>query len=390
MKPLRLVLLGTIGALCALPAYAYDGPYIFGGGIYEISDSARDSDHGQGLTLGVGFPLGDRAGETVELSFKTLGRDRDIDNDTDYQHAVFAHWVKSLLGEAFESGPYLLIGAGAVQEDVRGDDHVHFALDGGLGARFILNQAGWGVRLEGIAQAQSNDESVPEEDYLIDYQLRLLLQVPIGGMFGPARIEVPPAPECPVRVVDPVTGDSSCSVDSDRDGVDDAVDLCPGTPAGTAVDSSGCAIGGTVDGDGDGVVDAVDACPETPVGMVVDGAGCLVEQTVTLRGVQFETGSARLTSDARLALDEVARTLKNQRNLQIEITGHTDDQGNDAFNQLLSQQRAESVRQHLIGRGVDADRMTAVGLGETLPVAANDTEEGRDRNRRVEFKVKVQ
>lgn len=391
MKSTRLACIGTLVTLCALPTLAAEGPYLFGGGVYEIPDSARDSDEGLGFAAGLGFPLQGRDGEAVELSFRSLGRDREVDGQSDYQHALFAHWIKSLAGVGLdEGGPYLLLGAGAVQEDVRGDDHVHLGIDAGLGARFMLGDAGWALRAEALAQAQANDESVPDEEYLFDYQLRLLLQIPLGGLFAPARIEVPPAPECPVRVVDPVTGKSSCTVDSDRDGVDDAVDLCPGTPTGTAVDSSGCGIGGTVDGDGDGVVDAVDACPETPVGMIVDGTGCLIEQTVTLRGIQFETASARLTSSARLALDEVARTLKNQRNLQIEITGHTDDQGNDSFNLLLSQQRAESVRQHLIGRGVDADRMTAVGLGETQPVAANDSEEGRDRNRRVEFKVKVQ
>jgi hypothetical protein len=69
------------------------------------------------------------------------------------------------------------------------------------------------------------------------------------------------------------------------------------------VDAKGCTMTGVVDSDGDGVLDSVDACPGTTVGMVVDATGCLVEQSVTLRGINFDTGSARLTSDSRVALD---------------------------------------------------------------------------------------
>jgi outer membrane protein OmpA-like peptidoglycan-associated protein len=383
------IALASCVLLTAAPVTA-QGPYLFGGGIYEIPDSARDSDNGIGFNLGVGLPLSvSRPGESIEFVFRSVERDRDIDDRPDYQHSMFVDWRKSLSEDAALQ-PYLLVGAGAIQEDVAGDKHLHFGLDGGMGALWVLGTSGWGLRAEALAQAQLNDESVPDEDALLDFHLRLGVHVPLGFLSGPAAPPVEPAPECPVRVVDPVTGASNCSVDSDKDGVDDGTDLCPGTPTGTAVDTNGCAVGGTVDSDGDGVIDEVDACPESPVGMVVDGTGCLIEQTVTLRGVRFEPGSARLTADARLALDEVARTLKNQRSLAVEISGHTDSQGNDDFNLLLSQQRAESVRQHLIGRGVAPERLTAVGMGETLPVAPNDSEEGRERNRRVEFKVVVQ
>lgn len=370
------------------------GPYLLGGAIYELPDSARDSDNGLGFQVGVGLPLSvSRPGESIEFQFRSVERDRDIDNRSDYQHSVFANWRKSMGDDESSVSllPYLLLGAGAVQEDVAGDKHLHFGLDGGLGALFPIGDSGWGLRAEALALAQLNDESVPDEDALFDFHLRVALQIPLDFLGAPSPApEVEPAPECPVRVVDPVTGSSSCSVDSDKDGVDDGTDICPGTPTGTAVGASGCTVGGAVDSDGDGVIDEADACPESPVGMVVDGTGCLIEQTITLRGIRFEPASARLTADARLALDEVARTLKNQRSLGVEISGHTDDQGNDSFNLLLSQQRAESVRQHLIGRGIAPERLTAVGMGETLPVAPNDTEEGRERNRRVEFKVTVQ
>jgi outer membrane protein OmpA-like peptidoglycan-associated protein len=381
------MLLGTTAAH-AIRIDDYDGFYGYGGGLYELNDSSRDSDDGVGLNLGVGMPFFGRDSEALEFSLHALQRDRKIDGKKDYQHALFANWVRDLgltdLG--LGAKPYVLVGVGAVQEDVAGDDHLHFGADAGLGALFPLLNWGLAVRAEAIAQAQVNDQSVPDEDYLLDFQVRVGLQVP----FDRTPAAPPPAPECPTRVVDPVTGRADCISDSDRDGVADGQDACPATPGGTMVDAKGCTMTGVVDSDGDGVLDSVDACPGTTVGMVVDATGCLVEQSVTLRGINFDMASARLTSDSRVALDEVARTLKNQRNLKAEIVGHTDDAGNDGYNLLLSQQRAESVRQYLIGKGIAPERMVALGMGEAQPVQDNSTEEGRIANRRVEFKVSVQ
>jgi OmpA-OmpF porin, OOP family len=389
-------LLGVALLLCSTAAAAihidgYEGLYGFGGGLYEFGDSQRDSDDGVGLSVGVGMPLPGRERESLELTIHGLERDRDGGGSSDKQRALFANWVRDLgLGDLLlDAKPFVLVGAGAVQEDVGGDDHVHFGVDGGLGALFPLLNWGWAVRAEAIAQAQLNDQSVPDEDYLLDFQLRLGVQIPFSRE-TPEGEAVGPAPECPTRVVDPVSGRVDCVSDSDHDGVADAQDECPSTPGGVAVDARGCTAVGAVDSDGDGVLDAVDACPGSTVGLVVDASGCLVEQTVTLRAINFEMGSAKLMADSRTALDEIARTLKNQRNLSVEIVGHTDDAGNDGFNLLLSQQRAESVRQYLIGKGIAPERMVSIGMGETQPVAGNDTPEGRVANRRVEFKVSVQ
>ncbi|WP_234981488.1 OmpA family protein [Fontimonas thermophila] len=97
-----------------------------------------------------------------------------------------------------------------------------------------------------------------------------------------------------------------------------------------------------------------------------------------------------LTEASRKILDEVAESLKNQPNVRVEIGGHTDSIGNDAYNHILSQQRAEAVRQYLISRGVSGDRLVAMGYGEFRPVASNETPEGREQNRRVEFKLIVE
>ena len=377
------------GSAQAVNTENYDLPYANGGGLFELGDSARDSDNGIGFSLGFGMPISSQPGTALEFSFSGIERERDFDGESDYQNAIFGSWVRDIDMEWIAGArPFFLIGAGAVQEDVEGDDHIHLGINGGLGALFPLPFRGWAIRAEARAQGQLNDRSAPEEDYLLDFNLRLGLQVPLSWEASEPD-SPPPVERCETRVVDPVTGRADCIADSDRDGIADGADQCPSTPGGVAVDAVGCPITGVVDSDGDGVVDGADACPGTTSGMIVDGTGCLVEQTITLKAVNFESASAVMTSDARIALDEVARTLKNQLGMSVEISGHTDNAGNDNFNLALSQQRAESVRQHLIGKGVSADRLIALGMGESVPVADNSTEEGRLANRRVEFKVVI-
>ena len=111
------------------------------------------------------------------------------------------------------------------------------------------------------------------------------------------------------------------------------------------------------------------------------------KQSVVLKGVTFLPGSATLTADAQGVLDTAAAALAGQKDLKVEIGGHTDAQGSDAANQRLSQRRADSVRQYLVGKGIEGERLTAVGYGEAQPIADNGTPAGRAENRRVEFKI---
>jgi outer membrane protein OmpA-like peptidoglycan-associated protein len=113
-------------------------------------------------------------------------------------------------------------------------------------------------------------------------------------------------------------------------------------------------------------------------------AGRLV---ISLSGVLFETGGNQLLAPAQGRLDTVAQALAAYPDRNIVIEGHTDDRGSDASNQQLSQKRADAVRQYLESRGVPAERMRAIGRGETNPVASNETPEGRANNRRVEVIV---
>ncbi len=112
-----------------------------------------------------------------------------------------------------------------------------------------------------------------------------------------------------------------------------------------------------------------------------------MKHPVVLRNVFFDSGSAELRPESHYELDRLARLLKENYQLKIELRGHTDEVGSEADNRELSRRRAEAVRDYLIGKGIAEDRLKAVGFGESRPIADNDTEEGRRLNRRTEFVV---
>lgn len=141
------------------------------------------------------------------------------------------------------------------------------------------------------------------------------------------------------------------------------------------------------DQDKDGVLDNVDKCPDTPPGVAVDAYGCTRKGSITLEGVTFELNSARLTPDSRTVLDPVATDLKKYPRLKIELQGHTDSSGADAYNLKLSQQRADAVRTYLVDQGVPDTQLVSRGYGESQPIEDNKTEAGRSLNRRVVMSV---
>jgi outer membrane protein OmpA-like peptidoglycan-associated protein len=112
-----------------------------------------------------------------------------------------------------------------------------------------------------------------------------------------------------------------------------------------------------------------------------------IGQSIRLNNIFFEFAKATLTDESSHELDRILPYFKKFPNLKIEISGHTDAVGSDEANQILSEDRANAVREYLIRKGIRIDKIEAVGYGESVPVATNDTDEGRQLNRRVEFKV---
>lgn len=113
------------------------------------------------------------------------------------------------------------------------------------------------------------------------------------------------------------------------------------------------------------------------------------EKPVRIEGASFDTASAKLKPTANAKLQQVVDFAAKYPEANLEVTGHTDDRGNDAYNQKLSEKRAAAVKAYLVKKGVAADRIAAKGYGETMPTADNKTKEGRAANRRVEVRYTI-
>ncbi len=273
-------------------------------------------------------------------------------------------------------------------------------------------------------------------------QVRALLS--LG--FTPAIDEQPPPPKpdtdgdgildvddaCPDEAGEPSDDPSQhgCPPPSDRDGdgIIDGEDACPDEPGVASEDKQqhGCPVrdrdGDTIlddedacpdeageasddpqkhgcpppaDSDGDGIIDEEDACPNEagPPNGIPEKHGCprvllKEKQIVILEKVEFDTGKATIRPESESLLEAVAQVLKEHPEiLQVSVEGHTDNRGGAAFNRDLSRRRAAAVVAWLVEHGIEASRLTSKGFGPEKPIDSNDTEEGRQNNRRVEFHI---
>ncbi len=168
--------------------------------------------------------------------------------------------------------------------------------------------------------------------------------------------------------------------DTDKDGINDEEDKCINEPG--VARYQGCPVPDT---DGDGVNDEEDKCPR--VAGPADNFGCPVIGIKSYE-VVFRTGSAVLLPAGKFVLDTVVAYLKRNPGVSVTIDGHTDNTGSDKVNMPLSVRRAEASKTYLVKNGIAADRMTTAGFGSTQPVADNKTADGRQKNRRIEIKIK--
>jgi OOP family OmpA-OmpF porin len=162
--------------------------------------------------------------------------------------------------------------------------------------------------------------------------------------------------------------------DSDGDGVSDQFDKCPGTPAGTVVDGSGCPLK---------MPAPMDTSMFMRKGAMGDGGSKMMGTAYS--NIQFEFDSSVLRTSSYPVLDATSADLRSSGKT-IWVNGYASSEGTAAHNMALSKDRANSVKTYLVNSGVDAKHIKVKGYGETHPIADNSTEDGRVLNRRVQFK----
>ena len=198
---------------------------------------------------------------------------------------------------------------------------------------------------------------------------------------------------CPLEAEDgllPNAADGCPNKDADGDGILVPEDKCP-TEKGVAPD--GCPV---LDKDGDGIPDNVDKCPDQPETKngFEDADGCpdelpkaVAKFAGVIKGIEFDFGKATIRPTSNKLLDEAVKVLTEYKDLHVLISGHTDDVGDHQSNMDLSEARANSVKAYMVSKGIDTARVETHGAGPDSPIADNKTANGRQQNRRIEFKL---
>jgi len=191
--------------------------------------------------------------------------------------------------------------------------------------------------------------------------------------------------KCPTTKAGVEVNAIGCEVekDDDHDNIINMNDKCPTTRLGATVDAMGCEL----DDDNDGVVNSLDNCPTTKAGVKVDASGCAILTVPADLGIVFETNSAEIKSSDIEMFDKYVTYLNKVPAASVVLEAHTDSVGSEKYNLALSERRAASTKKQLVSMGIEADRISTFGYGETKPLVANDTAENKSKNRRVTARI---
>lgn len=354
-KLLCAAMLAGLGVAQAASAQEFDDRWYLTGAVgYNFQDSSRETDDAPFASIGLGKFISPNWSLDGELNYQNPSLDPE-DNLNWSQYGISFDLRRHFIQEGRGWNPYVLMGLGYQQSeeeydafpdpDSPGDnDEGYFAAKVGLGLQTTFDSR-VAVRAEVAYRADFNDEShrAPDEDYFGDVLASVGVVIPLGTKAEPAA---PPPPPPPAQ--------TCADLDDDGDGVNNCDDKCPGSQAGQTIGPDGC---------------------PAPV-------------TIDLKGVNFDFDKATLRPDAVSILSEAVQILQRYPDLKVEVAGHTDSVGTDAYNQGLSERRAKAVYDYLTSNGVDASRLQGpVGYGESRPIDTNETAEGRAKNRRTELNV---
>ena len=362
-KILTAALLGGLAFAQAASAQEFDDRwYLTGSAGFNFQDSDRLTNDAPFVTLGLGKFISPNWSLDGELNYQNPNFDANKDMNWS-QYGVSLDLRRHFIQEGRGWNPYLLAGLGyqKSEEEYLTGNVLNDRKDGNLAAKVGVGlqttfEKRVAVRAELAYRADFDDQSIApraaggkQEDWFGDVLASVGVVIPLG-----------PAPVAAVA------------------------------PAPTPVAPS-CA---DLDDDGDGVNNCDDKCPNSQPGQTIGPDGCPVPVSIDLKGVNFDFDKATLRPDAVSILSEATEILKRYPDLRVEVAGHTDSKGTDAYNQKLSERRAKAVYDYLTTNGVSASRLQGpIGYGESRPIAPNtnadgsDNPEGRAKNRRTELNV---
>ncbi len=338
----------TAAAVCLLyfPAAGFsqevDNRFNINAGIVNyLFNSDKNQDDDIGYQLGFEFPLTERFSGTIQhFEVESDVLNSPLETDVSLLHAGINYNFDQISGWQ----PYVGVGIGKHRFEgtgLAGFDRE--SLDINLGMKYFFTD-NWMGKFEAM---MVNPGGSLDEDFL--------LGASIAYVFGSRNERPAPAP------------------------------AARPTPAPQPVQPE--------DSDGDGVVDANDRCPNTNRNLAVDANGCVIlddEQRNQTLEINFDFDQAIVKDEYQDEIEEFADFMHEYNNTRATIEGHTDSVGTDEYNQALSERRANAVRNELIMRyGIAASRLTAIGFGESQPVASNNTAAGRAQNRRIDADVSV-
>jgi OmpA-OmpF porin, OOP family len=346
--------LGVIAAVSVIttPAFASDvwndtgAVYLDGMLQYTILDDKRVSKDDFGLQGGVGYNFAPNFALEFDYgtgSFKVKGSSGNS-GPSEQLRALGLDVLYKFAPDSMVR-PYVLAGGGELKDRLGGDfdSNATWMAEAGVGLLTGLGSQSGSTRLQLRTEAKYRREFIQTRPFIPNNPGDIIFGVGLQLSFGnPTR----PAPVVAARAPEPAPAPPE-------------VVVAPPPP---------------------------EPC-RAPAGFQVDANCHIIEQTVVVRAIDFEFNSTQLTAPAQHTLDEVATALKSQPELNVEVQGHTDSIGTDAYNLGLSERRAAAVRVYLVSRGVGATALTAKGYGKAKPIAGNDTAEGRAQNRRVAFDV---
>ncbi|WP_132985235.1 OmpA family protein [Luteimonas terricola] len=354
------MLMAGLGATHAASAQEFDDRwYLTGSAGMNLQDGERDTRNAPFLGLGIGKFIAPEWSVDAELNYQNPQKDANRDLNWS-QYGISLDLRRHFLSEGRSWNPYLLAGIGYQRSEEEYDafpspNSPGQREDGNLAAKIGVGAQGdvgrVKVRTELAYRADFDDSSVsaPSEDWFGDVLATVGIVIPLG-----------PEPTAPVAPA-PAPAAPSCA---------------------------------DMDSDGDGVNDCDDRCPDSQPGQTIGPDGCPVPVSIDLKGVNFDFDKSTLRPDAVSILNEAIEILKRYPELKVEVAGHTDSKGTDAYNQALSERRATAVYDYLASNGIDSSRMVGpTGYGESRPIAPNtnddgsDNPEGRAINRRTELNV---